>query len=806
MSTKKASGVGSSWKDDKGVTLYPSVYVPFNECDETLHSNYVPSAIGRTTMTCGSSDKVIEPTTNRVYYSGSTVQNRFVFGNVIGGTNPTSYHDLVLSPAANIGKFIVIALKIKITPAPSTFTTVIFFNGYVTAAGTGGLSLDFKSGTTDAVNQFRHGIRYSGSGTTIYDSSATGPWWQSGVWSDMYLIYNPSDANTLNIKLFMADSTGVLVNSGSPILSLSKIGAIPNLHYDGISTILGYNGGCPLEVKDFVAYVDNTDPTINGNLTNLLNWRARPNNDFQFPDFLRKPSKSIVKPTRGKGGFKVGYYCSDSPIDGSAGRTINDQYSFWQKWGVQDYAFRGLHIGMGIAAFQPTAGVYNTADLSALATWLSSRGIGLKIMLQDQTYSNINEMPTHFPYWTVNVASPQRIGTIWDDIENLDVDAWLQNPTQFDTYNSALASNGTYRMFHHVYTLLKTLKSFSCFEGVTLAETAGSAYITTDTLVNGVSNPVGIYGITDTNGVYILGKIYSRQRQLMYYDKMMKFISGYLNSFNRTDVTKSIQINYMRGGIISNYSGFTQSGSTLTKTSHGLVSGRGLYLLHGSYNSGISMGLAYDTLYYVVGATTDTLQLSLTVGGTPISLKTVSDPNQLYLQDINSYIELELCKARVPSSCNGFSLQEPTREVFTLINSCRKYGFGLSGPDITTAGIENPAYGENGAASISPVQIRLEALTGTGFFKGLGPLVGMEIQAQTSAYTTAYPTGSTNMDTLISNHGSTASGYISADQSNTYAIHRLKVDSIVWILNQAYTEKALPAVYDAIRKHNLTKV
>src|SRR5688572_27317110 len=61
---------------------------------------------------------------------------------------------------------------------------------------------------------------------------------------------------------------------------------------------------------------------------------------------------------------------------------------------------------------------------------------------------------------------------------------------------------------------------------------------------------------------------------------------------------------------------FTASGATLTATDHGLNDGESVTL---KTTGTLPGGLSASTEYFVVNATTNTLQLSLTRGGTPIT-------------------------------------------------------------------------------------------------------------------------------------------------------------------------------------------
>lgn len=63
---------------------------------------------------------------------------------------------------------------------------------------------------------------------------------------------------------------------------------------------------------------------------------------------------------------------------------------------------------------------------------------------------------------------------------------------------------------------------------------------------------------------------------------------------------------------------------TLTSAAHGLVNGNSV-LVWPTIGAALPTGLSEDTEYFVVGAATDTLQLSATLGGAAINLTAIGD-------------------------------------------------------------------------------------------------------------------------------------------------------------------------------------
>lgn len=94
---------------------------------------------------------------------------------------------------------------------------------------------------------------------------------------------------------------------------------------------------------------------------------------------------------------------------------------------------------------------------------------------------------------------------------------------------------------------------------------------------------------------------------------------------------------------------FQDTGDTVTLASHGLSNGKRVSFPAITSTTGISV----YTLYYVVNATTDTFQLSLTQGGAPIALTTNGTGTMIYqtlVTAINPNVSVTI---DVPASANG---------------------------------------------------------------------------------------------------------------------------------------------------------
>lgn len=86
----------------------------------------------------------------------------------------------------------------------------------------------------------------------------------------------------------------------------------------------------------------------------------------------------------------------------------------------------------------------------------------------------------------------------------------------------------------------------------------------------------------------------------------------------------------VNGGSTSGVGTMANTGDVITSYAHGLSNGHRVYLV-AVVGSSLPTGVDGVTLYYVVGASADTFQVSLTLGGTAV---TVSADGELFFQRI----------------------------------------------------------------------------------------------------------------------------------------------------------------------------
>lgn len=94
---------------------------------------------------------------------------------------------------------------------------------------------------------------------------------------------------------------------------------------------------------------------------------------------------------------------------------------------------------------------------------------------------------------------------------------------------------------------------------------------------------------------------------------------------------------------------FTDSGDIVTLAGHGIANGKRVSFSAITSTTGITI----YTLYYVVNATTDTFQLSLTAGGSPIALTTDGSGTMLYQTLITNIVANTSVTIDIPASASG---------------------------------------------------------------------------------------------------------------------------------------------------------
>lgn len=135
---------------------------------------------------------------------------------------------------------------------------------------------------------------------------------------------------------------------------------------------------------------------------------------------------------------------------------------------------------------------------------------------------------------------------------------------------------------------------------------------------------------------------------------------------NRT-IIKDVAISYAPITNITTYAGT----DTFEKNSHGLVNGD----IVTATNIVTTTGISLATLYYVVGVTGSTFQLSLTSGGSPISLATgdgTCSLQKITRQVLTSFEPGDMLKAvtvitkTIDTGVSIFTLNDGTIDLFTL--------------------------------------------------------------------------------------------------------------------------------------------
>lgn len=821
------------WHDDHGRTKNPTIFIPMNECEAATKTNIVPCRVGRSVLFYNtSSSPVLNSTSKTLSFPAGTGSDKFIFDHADSGSvgvGPSSLHYKVLSPKHNIGKHIVIAIKAKVTANPSETFNVIQFNPF---------SYNQKGGFNFRVQTWE-GERYATFGLwaanvadpsvivqTTRQTGVVEQQWESGEYTDWILILSPLSESSLKVRMYAVKQNGDEIKSGNALFNRDFEVDIPDFHFNGRSLTIG-NGELAFEAKDFIAYVDDIEPEGEGGSLNLLRaWRASASNDYQFPEFLREVyAPPLTIPQYSSTREESGNYCSYWSINGIS-FSINSHYDFWFRWGVQDSAFTGVHIGLGVNAFQPSRGEFKSQDLASLADWLGSRGANLKLLVNDQTYVTKSEIPSWFPQWNKTYnngvetdAYPVRIVPYWWSIDDFDVDAWINDPESYLTLPVDKQEDATWVWFNHVLNIIWSVKDKPAFSGITLGETSGYAFgVDSNNNPNDPNDPAkkisryGIYQITDATGAVLMNRCYSMRKYRVYLEKMFKLVASVLS--HRQEIVKSLQINFIRSSIPGTVGDFSFSGNTITRgAGWARPNNTPCFVVLGSSNT---LGLARDTLYYTVNSNgTNSFQLSLTPNGTPVTLNG-SGTVELYIGSIDYYIEVVRDGQRTLSNVNGYMLQDQNREMVYIHTAMKKHGFITSGPDVIERGLEVNTFGAGGTASgnpaeISVVELRLQMQKGQGWFREAGPLSGAEIQSQDSMY--GVYVGSGNFATAIDMYGPRSpknSAYPSMEQAVMYAFKRLHAQEVVWFTNQAYFSGvdnsgllALPDLLDALQKIDL---
>lgn len=794
----------SSYKEDLGKTKYPLLYVPFNECNS--NTTRIPVRIGMSTLAAGANHGEVDSFGHMTFpgTNPSATGTRAYFQDV--QTSPwLSRHLEYISPALNVGKHIVMSSIVNI----SGFTGYKFIYDF-TAYGPsgGGMSLE-----TQATGGLRLDAKAKGGTSTNYTNSSGGT---IPIGESFNLIWHINVVSSSEMRHTVYAVRANSSDKGTPLISKTYNFEVSDLKGPQI----GFGGGTgfPFDIRDFIAVVLPTEEEALQTIDGIVSWYKNPNNNFELPNFLRESSTNKLtknKPTTFVSEYTLRNTSGSGSIDGS--------YSFMLKYGLQNSAFDGLNLTISVAAFQPTEGEYLISNIQKLADWLHSKGLKLGITLIDQTYLTESEIPDHMPHWKLrdDVNNPSLIRrsiTYYTDV-NFNVKNEIFSNPNWSTYNSSRSGEGTYRWFHHVWTLIDALKDKPALHIVSVGETSGSAIGVYDRLLStpnsdGVFNSQGLYGVTflednlergELKGAYDRSKTYSFRKQRVALGKLFLMISDQLK--NRPDVRKVCQTNYFRGGVSGNDSvNYSQSTFTFTSTiGQRFKNGDGIYVTPGAGNALLSIGLTNGTLYYVRNVSGNSYQLSLTPNGSILQFSGNIAGGSGYFQSMSTYIELSEEGFRTTSTHNGVELCGEAREMRLLVEQLHQFGFGISGPDIITTSLESPYYysGPNQAnipsTAISPVEIILQALEGRGWFSDLGPLPGgRAIQGQDSTYQNKR---SSYVDALFPMFGEEFEGRISLEQCYKYSLDRLKVDHVDLYISESYPEKPLPNLIEAVCKY-----
>ena len=378
------------WHKDKGKTLLPCLYIPFNEVDD-VNNAVVPIRTGDSYMTYRNTNKTIDDYGHVFFEQDDAIVNsgRYAFGTP-DPANPTSRHDLILSPHLNIGKFIVTSFVIKWGQAATTFANFknLFWYGLYT--GFGGYNLEVTElGVLRQYIWLNNGVNTGAGGLPASSAAGMCP---KNTWLHVFQVWEIVSATQMKIRIYVADLNGALKNGGNPVLSRTVDGPVPNMSIASTAHYIGYEGGIALDIRDYLAIVSPEDP-INSLIGKIRTWYKSASNKYKFPDFLRdKPVKSATAKT-------VEFYHSTWTISGQPGKNIVDMYPLVKRYCYIRSSAAGFLIGLSPGAFTKVAGVYLKKELRDFCIWLGKQGLKFKVLVFDQTYNDPEEVPAHMPYW-----------------------------------------------------------------------------------------------------------------------------------------------------------------------------------------------------------------------------------------------------------------------------------------------------------------------------------------------------------------------------------------------------------------------
>lgn len=787
------------WWKDKGNTTLPAVYVPFNEVDD-INNSVVPSRIGYTSLDYRSVNKTIDDFGHIFYEQDDAISasGRFAFATV---PDSRGRHDLVMSPHLHVGKHILTSFVMKWGRADTNFTGFknLFWHGLY--SGKGGYNLEVSN--TGQIRQYIWANNGNTSGASAGNGSSPANMCPKNTKLHVFVDWHVESETRMVVKIYVALLNGGLLNGGAPVASFPVNAPIPNLSGDNGPHWIGYEGGIALDIRDFLVVVTPSDP-VDGDdplITKLRMWYKNPAHTYQFPEFLRAPSHDNAPRS-------ADFYLSDWSLNGKTGRGLINMYPFIKRYALMNSAYKGLHIGLSVGAAQLVAGVYEVVALRKLLDYCWKYGLKVKLMFSEQTYNDMDEIPDHFPHWKKHYwhgASGQiresRAAIYWDEADTFDVASEIFTNPDWPTYNPARANSGTYRYFHNVWTMVNAVADHPALAGITTGETSGKAVGDRDRVsanTNGQFNRAGIYGITDVSGVYQLSKIYSMRRQRVALGKLMQMVSMQLR--NRSDVMKSIQVNFIRtdmgGAPISPV--YVKSTRTFSRASHGYADGDAQFLDIGS-SSAVTAGMAYNTCYYVRNATANTYQLSLSPTGEILEFNDMPSGSFIFICPINKWQEIQVDAARASYTINGMVLSDQSRELRLMGELMYQYGFVTSGPDILAFELEKPIfyigpYSDGFPGTWSVVEMRLNMQLGRGIFTDIPLGEKFEIQSQDSTFSNETDPW---FDAFLPLYGNKSGGRYSVEQAMAYAVDRLKVNDIIVFNANIYPQKWIP---DGVKK------
>lgn len=820
------------WHNDFGLTKRDSFFIGMDELDERALANTVPCRTGFVGMTTivGSGRAQINEVAKTVRYYPGAAATLFRFREMkIGGssTNDSSLHYKWFSPKqiAEAGKASVGHLRFYADMPANGVINFMTFNE-VGGAGGGWYFEVVKSLTRHRLvaNHMKPGVTQGSREIKLdeFDGTSTHAW-SPGSWQRLEWVIDFPNAGRTRMRFWISDDAGVYANNGAPILDANFDGRADIYTANNLIHYLGGNNTGTMELSSFFGTL--VDPTEADSVrAQIHQWFNNPAKHYDYPDFDRKPPRPLAAPAFDPIEYpSSGDFFAYWAFDGIS-FSFQSFRDFWLRWGLPCSIARGVGMLIGANAFQPNEGVYNTTSFRDTVQWLGTRDCMVAITINDQTYNNLAEMPDHIPHF---VVGGRRVWTWWDNIEAFDPRLILSNINDYLDYRQEWHDNGTMRMAHHVIHLVKAVGDLPNLVGISFGETSGHPRVTTDPIVNGVSNPEGVYGITDSAGNYLPNKRMSLDKQLMFYDKFGDFINGLLAIFRPASlpkVTKSVQFNYFKSDIPGTLGGFTLTTTDGFINREGqLQNGYGLHVetdvpgVTGSWgieNTGLQAGVQY----YVVQSQAGKFKLSLTPGGSPIALSLPAGAYNLRFAQQAYYQEMILDRQRVQTLHNGLMLQDQSRAAYKLFHILKKHGWIVSGPDVVTQGIEAKLYGVGGTPLGNPgtyscVDLCRWMSEGTNWFddaadgQGLGP---MELQDQDSGSDCQLRYTEANLKALMPIFGNTITPEdgverFSIRQVKMFAYERWKVMRLTSFAhnNGPGQNKFFPWGYRALQLRNL---